>query len=338
MQVRDAERSVQGRRLQLGEVDGESGVAAVDVRHELGADEGADLLLRLLRRPADVGGQDHVVQPAQRGLERLALPLRLDREHVEGGTRDVAGEDVLAQGHVVDDHAARGVDEQRARLHLLELLVTEEAGVARAPVDVQGHHVRLRQQVVQRRHPLRVAVREPVVGVEVDDPEPDRLGDHGELRADVAVADDPEHPAADLVAAVRGLVPDPVVHPQGLLRQPPRERDDLADHELDHAPGVGVRRVERGHAPARRRCEVDLVGADAERTHRDEVGRRRERPIGQERVRPDAEEVEAGQGRHQLVLGQRPWAGLHLDAGARETLRRGRMDVLQEQGAHAPSL
>ena len=219
-------------------------------------------------------GEDDVVEPAQRRLERVALGLRLDREDVERGAGDVAGEDVVAQRLGVDDHAARGVDEQAARLHLRELLRAEEAGVAGPAVDVQAHDVGLGEQVVEALHPPGVAVGEPVGGVEEDHPQAHRLGEVGQLGADVAVAHDAERAAADLVAALRRLVPDAGVHLLGLLGQPAGQHDDLADHQLHDAAGVGVRRVEDRDAALGRRDQVDLVGADAEAADRQQVGRR----------------------------------------------------------------
>ena len=93
----------------------------------------------------------------------------------------------------------------------------EEPGVARATVDVQRDHVGLGEQLVEGADPTGVAVGEPVGGVEEDHPEAERLGEVGQLGADVAVADDAERAAAHLVAALRRLVPDAVVHPLGLL-------------------------------------------------------------------------------------------------------------------------
>ena len=209
---------------------------AGDEPEQLVRDEVPDLLLRLLRGAADVRGEDDVVEAAQRGLERVALRLRLDREDVDRGARQVPGQDVLAQRGVVDDHPARGVDEDRPRLHQGELVGAEQARVARPAVDVQAHHVGLGQQLVERADPPGVAVGQPVGGVVEDHPQPDGLGDVGQLGADVAVADDAERAAADLVAALGRLVPHAVVHPLGLLGEPARQRDDL------------------GRAPARRRC------------------------------------------------------------------------------------
>ena len=250
-------------------------------------------------------GEDHVVEAAEHRLERVALRLGLDREHVERGAGDVAGLDVLAERHVVDDHAAGRVDEQRARLHRRELVRPEEPGVPGPAVDVQRDHVGLGEQRVEGGHPAGVAVREPVGGVVEDHPEAERLGDVRELGADVAVAHDAERAAADLVAALGRLVPDALVHPLGLLRQPARQRDDLADHQLDDAAGVGVRRVEDRDAPLRSPGQVYLVGADAEAADRDQVPGRVEHPRRDVGVGADPEQLyAAGHCLDELVLGE----------------------------------
>jgi hypothetical protein len=59
-----------------------------------------------------VRGEDDVAQPAQLALERVALPLGLDREDVDRGAGDVAGLDVRAQRHGVDGDATGEVEEQ----------------------------------------------------------------------------------------------------------------------------------------------------------------------------------------------------------------------------------
>ena len=85
----------------------------------------------------------------------------------------------------------------------------------------------------------------------------------------------PSVPAADLVAALGGLVPDAGVHVGVLLGQPPGQRDDLGERQLDDAAGVGERRVEHRDAAGRGGGQVDLVGADAERADRHAAAARR---------------------------------------------------------------
>ncbi len=280
-------------------------------------------------------GEDDVVEAAQHRLERVALRLRLDREDVEGGAGDVAGQQVVAQRLVVDDHAPRRVDEERPRLHGRELRGAEEPGVAGPSVDVQAHDVGDLEQLRERPGTTRVPMRRPVRLVVEHDAHPERLGDVRQLRADVAVAHDAQGPAAHLVAAARRLVPHAVVHPLRLLRQPAGERDDLADHELDHTARVGVRRVEHPDAPCRRGAQVDLVGADAEAADRLEVRCRFQDPRGHGGVGADAEQTDTGQGLDQLVLGQRARAQVHLVAAAAEDLGGRRVDVLQDESLHA---
>ena len=274
--------------------------------------------------------QDHVGQSAQRGLEGVPLGLGLDREHVESSPRDVAGEDVLPQCDVVDDHAARGVDEHRARPHLRELLGAEEARVAGPAVDVERDHVGLLEQLVERPDASGIAVREAVGGVEEDHPEAKGLGQVGELSPDVAVAHDAERPSPDLVAALRGLVPDPVVHPLGLLRQPAGQGDDLADDELDDAPGVGVRRVEGGDPAPGSGIEVDLVGADAEGPDGGQVGVVQD-PVRDLGVGADADHGHALEGLDQVVLTQGAGARVDDEPVALEHVGRGGMDVLEQE-------
>ncbi len=279
-------------------------------------------------------GQDDVVETAQHRLERVALGLRLDGEDVERGAGDVARQQVVAERTVVDDHATGRVDEQRPRLHRRELGGAEEPGVAGSSVDVEAHDVGDLEQLRERPGTTRVAVRRPVRLVVEHDAHPERLGEVRQLRADVAVAHDAQGPATHLVTAARGLVPHAVVHPHRLLRQPPRERDDLADHELHHAARVGVRRVEDRDAPVGRSGEVDLVGADAEAADRLEVGRRRQDSRGHRGVGPDPEQADPGEGIGQLVLGQCTHTQVHLVAAAAEDLGGRRMDVLQDESLH----
>ena len=278
-------------------------------------------------------GEDHVVEPAQRRLERVTLLLRLDREDVESSTGDVPGQDPLAQRLGVDDHAAGSVDEHRAGLHLVELLRAEQPGVAGATVDVQRDDVGLGEQGVQRRHPARVAVGESVGGVVEDHAQPERLGDDRELRADVAVADDAEHPAADLVGALGGLVPQAVVHLLRLLRQSSRERDDLADDELDDAAGVGVGRVEGSDPVGCGRVEVDLVGADAEGPDREQIGVLDDLR-GQVGPGADAEQLHTLQRLDQVVLAQGARTGLDLDPRRLEDLVGAGVDAFEQECLH----
>ena len=119
---------------------------------------------------------------------------------------------MVAQRLVVDHDAAAQVEEQAARAHLGELLPAEQAGVARPSVDVQRDRLGLGQQLVEAVAAAGVAQGQLVGDVVEEHPHAQRLGHHRQLAADVAVADDAEGAAADLVRALGRLVPLAVVH------------------------------------------------------------------------------------------------------------------------------
>ena len=72
--VVDVEQAARAGRLvqvERGQVHAERRGALPDVADQLPGHEVADVLLCLLRRPADVGGEDHVGKTPELGLERL---------------------------------------------------------------------------------------------------------------------------------------------------------------------------------------------------------------------------------------------------------------------------
>ena len=177
---------------------------------------------------------------------------------------------------------------------------------------------------------LRVAQRQLVGDVVEVDPHAQRLRDHRQLAADVAVADDAEGPAAHLVGALGRLVPDAGVHGRVLVGQPPGQGDDLGDHQLDHAAGVGERGVEHHRAPLGGGGEVDLVGADAERPDRQQVRGRIEHGPGHRGLGPDAEQLDAREGGDQLRLVERAGDRLDGDPPLGEQPHPVGVDVLQQ--------
>ena len=107
------------------------------------------------------------------------------------------------------------------------------------------------KQLMQARDRLGIAVAKLVGVVVEDDLHAERFGEIGQLRADIAVADDAERLAPHLVAVVGGLVPAALMGGIGTRDDPAQQDDDLADHQFRHAARVGKRRVEHRN-PARR--------------------------------------------------------------------------------------
>ena len=80
-----------------------------EVAHLLG-DLQRDVLLRLGRRGAEMRRADDVLAAPNSGIVRR----RLRREHVERGAGDVAGFERVRQRRLVDQAAARAVDDAHA--------------------------------------------------------------------------------------------------------------------------------------------------------------------------------------------------------------------------------
>ena len=130
--------------------------------------------------------------------------------------------------------------------------------------------VALRQQFVQAGGRLGVAVAKLVGMVVEDDPHAHRFGEIGKLRADVAVTDDAERLAPDLVAVGRGLVPLALMRGVGSRDDPAQQKDNLADDQFRHASRVGERRIEDRNPVPPGGVDIHLVGADTEAPDRDQ--------------------------------------------------------------------
>ena len=184
----------------------------------------------------------------------------------------MTAEQVLAQRLMINDEATTQIEEQAPAAHLGELLDAEQTGVAGSAVDVQADRLGHLQQFIECLAATSVAKRQFVGDVVEVDPHAERLGNHRQLAAYVAVADNAEGSPSYLVRALGRLVPDAGVHLRVLVGEMPRERDDLGDHEFHHAPRVGEGRVEDGNAARGGGGEVDLVSPDAEGTDCLQVG------------------------------------------------------------------
>ena len=162
---------------------------------------------------------------------------------------------------------------------------------------------------------LGVAQGELVLQVVEEHPHAQRLGQHRQLAADVAVADDAQRPPPDLVAAGRRLVPGAGVQRAVPVDQPPGQADDLRDRQSRRRCGCWSNGALNTATPAcGRRAQVDLVGADAEGADRGQFRAARQHVRGHLRLRPDAQQVDAVQRGGQVGLVQRAAQRLHLVA------------------------
>ena len=172
---------------------------------------------------------------------------------------------------MVDDKTPGKVQENAPRDHVRELSLAEHPFVARPPVDMQRDDVDRFEEFFQRRTMFCIAHGQLVGGVVEPDRHAERFGEDRELRADIAVADDTEAPAAHLVAPLGRFIPDPFVHLAGFVREPPLERNYLGYDELDNAARIGKGSVENGRPVGTRTCKVYLVRPDTKSAHRQQV-------------------------------------------------------------------
>src|SRR5262249_41852562 len=151
--------------------------------------------------------QDHIAQTLQGTDEFLRIGGGLNREHIDGGTRKMLVPQRLRQRIKVYHGTARIVDETGAALHQPELALPDHVlGLCRL-WHMHADDVAPRQEVIERGGRLRVAMPQLVGTVPVENAHPQGLGEHGELAADIAIADDAERLSAYLIAADGRLVP-----------------------------------------------------------------------------------------------------------------------------------
>ncbi len=89
-----------------------------------------------------------------RQFEQLHRHVRLVHEDVEAGP-DAAGDELADEGQLVDDLAARGVDETGAVPEQRQAPSVDEAAGLRGQRDVEGNDVGFREERVESRNSAR---------------------------------------------------------------------------------------------------------------------------------------------------------------------------------------
>ena len=208
-------------------------------------------------------GDDDVVAAQQ----RVIRGERLGRRDVEPGTEQVPVVERAEEGVLVDQSAARGVDEHGSGLHRRELGGAEEAARLVGQRDVDGHDVGDPEERVEG-----VRAVDPgghggggEVRVEGRDAHPEATGDAGDMPRDPAEADQAQDLAVELDALVAAVVADRGAGPEralgGLhvLGDEQHQRDGM----LGGRDGRAVGRVADQDPAPGRRGDVDRVVADA---------------------------------------------------------------------------
>ena len=292
------------------------------MRQPLAAQAGEAVLDRHHRHPlarrvagaADVR-QQHDVRRAE---QRIARRQRLDLHHVEPSAGDPALLERMDERALVDDAAARRVDEDRRALHRSQLLRADDVARLGRQRHVKAHEIGRSQQIVERNalgRRMRLGHCRPA-GVEHAHAEARRTPRDG--LPDLAEPDDAERRAVDVAPEQQARVPRA---PAALPHQPLRlddaagAREHQREGEIGGRLGQHARRVADGDAALARRCNINIVVAHGEVA--DHAKSRRLREEGAiDPVREQADDaVRARDASRQLVVRRRQVAGPQIDLG-----------------------
>ncbi len=238
------------------------------------------------------------------------LDFRLPLKHIQPGAEEMLRTNGGRKGGLVDDRAARGVDEDAALLEPGEFRSAEPTACVLRQRRVDGQDIHLLKKSLQ-------VLRVPVL-VEGRHAHPECLSALRDGAADAPEPVDPERLARERHAEeLPRLPPVPGAGPrEGLaLAQPARDGEDQGEREVGRRVREDVRRVrdEDPAGPARR--EVHVVDADGvardeadprrgrEDVRRDALARRRQERVGVREKRP-LRAREAPASRDDLVPGE----------------------------------
>ena len=289
--------------------------------------------------------------------EQRVVGDRLAREDVERRPADLARVERRLQCGVVDERAARDVEDPHAVLHLRERLGVEPAlGLGRLR-QVHGDEVGLGVHVIAR---LRLVDAHLAVAlgaderIERDHAHAEPLGAVRHELADAAEAEDPERLLVQLDAGELRALPLARGERHVRLRHVAREREQQRHRVLGGGHDVGLRGVGDDDPALGRRRHVDVVDADPGAPDRTEVRPPVDEVLGELRRRADEDAVVLADALGELlvapvdaevdveVLAQERDAGVadllldeHPQASA--VRLRGRAGVGRAERAHAPT-
>ncbi len=251
-----------GLGRQQGGVDRVARAAPVEDVDDLRGDLLGDEDLRLDRRGPEVRRQQRVRCGEQRRIGR-----RLLVEDVDPGAAEVSRREGLGDRGLVDDPAARDVEDDGPGLHLRDGVATDQPARGAGERHVHGDDVRAGQERVEidEVHAVVGGLLGGHVRVDAQHHHVHRAGTHRDRLPDLAEPDDPERSATQFEAGELAALPL-ATSDRGVGRgDPARDAVQQGQRVLgrrDRVPGRGV--DDRDPGP-RRRVEVDVVHADARR-------------------------------------------------------------------------
>ena len=247
-------------RVDDGNVDRRAHDLARERRRDLLGDDDARPILRLGGRSCEVRRDHHLRELEQRP------GVRLRREHIECGARDLPRANGVGERLLVDEPAPSGVDDAHTVLHLRERLGVEEPARLVVQRKVERDEVGLGVDLVQRAAHFDPELAEALgcdERVVRHDTHPESERAMRDLPPDPSKAEDAERLAGDLDSREPRAIPGAGLQRSMRLRNVADEREHEGDRMLGRGVDRRLRRV-RHDDPASRGClDVHVVDADS---------------------------------------------------------------------------
>ncbi|MNE04645.1 hypothetical protein D3C80_971820 [compost metagenome] len=282
---------------------------AVLVGHDVGDDPVAHVLAGLDGGRAEMGQQDDVGAAHQAGMHR-----RFVLEHVQADAEQAAAIQGLDQGRLVDQFAARRIDQDGVGLQPGDAFGRQQVVGVLGGRTVQRDDIHPRQHLVQIVPPGRAQflgdhVRDRLAVVIVD-LHAEGLGAAGQGLADAAHADDAQTLAPQLAAAHPGRAPALELtrrHDIGAFDDAAADGHDQAHGQVGRVLGQDARRIGDDDPAPHGRVDVDVVHARAEVGDHLQLLARARNQVGVQMV-GDGRDQDLGalQGGGQVVARHRP--------------------------------
>ena len=203
------------------------------------------------------------------GQKRMVGGRRFDRPNVQAGAGDV----VVPKRHVqrvdIDDRAARGVNQNRARFHRLENRLIDQFGGGRVKRRVDTKAIGHLGQVGQTRHPPETGGQiHPVgqVGIIESHLHIEPGGATGRRQSDTAEADHAKNAAAQAVdAGIFGVAPSSRrIRPHGAMvkAKTAAQGEHQGKRVIGHLGGAVIRHSAYRDAALTERLQVQTVETD----------------------------------------------------------------------------
>ena len=175
-----------------------------------------------------VGRQRHVLQRRQ----WMSPVDRLVGEDIEAGCPDPASLHGLDQGRLVDDRAARGVDQHGIGAHQGEAARVDDAPGLVVEAEMKRDNVGFREQRIEGLDRGALQVCRHAAPVPGDDVHADPGAEAHHLAADAAGADHAQGLARELYAVQRapGAAAQRAIHPRGLAAAIEHQRERVLGH------------------------------------------------------------------------------------------------------------